>query len=89
MQHNRDVAQVLVRWSLQKGYTISHAPPFLTLIVIPFSRFVPLPKSAQPSRISSNVDVFNFELSAEDMQELDGLDSGKAGSVTWNPVDAP
>lgn len=52
-------------------------------------RFVPLPKSADPKRIYSNLDIFDFELSKEDMQKLDSLDRGKAGAVTWNPVDAP
>ncbi|KAF6766047.1 Aldo/keto reductase [Ephemerocybe angulata] len=65
----RDPAQVLIRWSLQKG-------------------FVPLPKSATPSRIRSNADVFNFELSKEDMDKLDRLDKGSDGAVSWNPVDA-
>lgn len=68
-KHGRDVAQVLVRWSLQKG-------------------FVPLPKSAVPARIRSNLDVFDFELDAEDMRRLDALDRGAQGAVTWNPVDA-
>lgn len=58
---------------------------------IPYSgaSFVPLPKSARPARIASNFDVFNFELSEKDMEDLDKLDRGKEGAVTWNPVDAP
>jgi 2,5-diketo-D-gluconate reductase A len=32
-----------------------------------------LPRSARPERIRSNIDVFDFELSAEDMAALDGL----------------
>jgi hypothetical protein len=51
--------------------------------------FVPLPKSANPERINSNLDVFNFELTDQDMAKLDSLDRGKEGAVTWNPVDAP
>jgi len=35
------------------------------------------------------LDVFDFELSDEEMAQLDGLDKGKEGAVTWNPVDAP
>ncbi|KIJ55022.1 hypothetical protein M422DRAFT_241102 [Sphaerobolus stellatus SS14] len=69
-KHKKDIAQILIRWSLQKG-------------------FIPLPKSAQPQRIASNIQVFDFELSEEDMDELDALDRGKEGAVTWNPVDAP
>lgn len=50
--------------------------------------FVPLPKSATPSRIQSNARLYDFELSEEDLSALDGLDKGKAGSISWNPVDA-
>ncbi|KAI0254743.1 Aldo/keto reductase [Lactifluus subvellereus] len=49
--------------------------------------FVPLPKSQNPDRVRSNIDVFNFELSREDTERLDELDRGKEGAVTWNPVD--
>lgn len=34
---------------------------------------VPLPKSAQPERIKENLDVFNFEISVEDMEALNEL----------------
>lgn len=61
-KHKVGPNQVLVRWSLQKG-------------------FVPLPKSDTPSRIVSNADVYGFELDADDMAKLDGLDQGKAGAI--------
>ena len=35
-----------------------------------------IPKSNSPERISQNIDVFDFELSAEDMAAIDGLDRG-------------
>ncbi|PAV17984.1 Aldo keto reductase [Pyrrhoderma noxium] len=50
--------------------------------------FVPLPKSGSPDRVVSNADVFDFELSEEEMAKLDALDKGKAGAISWNPVDA-
>ncbi|RPD73750.1 Aldo/keto reductase [Lentinus tigrinus ALCF2SS1-7] len=50
--------------------------------------FVSLPKSSKPERVVSNVDIYDFELSAEDMATLDGLDRGAKGAVAWNPVDA-
>lgn len=42
--------------------------------------FLPLPKSITPSRIKENTEVFDFQLSAEDMQIIDSLDGvvGKA-----------
>ncbi|KAJ3514112.1 hypothetical protein NLJ89_g2565 [Agrocybe chaxingu] len=68
-KYKRDPAQILIRWSLQKG-------------------FVPLPKSATPSRIHSNAQVYDFELAEEAVKELDALDRGKQGAISWNPVDA-
>jgi diketogulonate reductase-like aldo/keto reductase len=53
----------------------------------PSPSFVPLPKSQNPDRVRSNIDVFNFEISSEDIEKLDGLDRGKDGAVTWNPID--
>ncbi|KIM53650.1 hypothetical protein SCLCIDRAFT_1222622 [Scleroderma citrinum Foug A] len=69
-KYGRDPAQILIRWSLQRG-------------------FVPLPKSATPSRIRSNANVYGFELGPEDMKQLNSLDLGKEGAISWNPVDAP
>ncbi|KAF8170788.1 Aldo/keto reductase [Pholiota molesta] len=66
---NKEVPQVLVRWSLQRG-------------------FVPLPKSSKPERVVSNANVYDFELSPEQMARIDALDQGTAGAISWNPVDA-
>lgn len=68
-KHNVSPAQVLVRWSLQKGNA-------------------PLPKSTHEDRIAANANVYHFELSAEDMASLDGLDQGSRGAISWNPVNA-
>ena len=35
--------------------------------------FLPLPKSVHPKYIAANGDVFDFEISPEDMKKLDGL----------------
>jgi len=51
----KTAAQVLLRWSLQKGFS-------------------PLPKSDTPSRIAQNADLYGFELSKPQMDELDALD---------------
>jgi len=59
---NKSTTQVLIRWSLQRG-------------------FVPLPKSDTPSRIKENADVYDFELTSEQMKALTDLDEGKDGSI--------
>ncbi|KAA8647288.1 hypothetical protein EYZ11_009441 [Aspergillus tanneri] len=63
-KHNKTPAQILIRWSLQKGY-------------------VPLPKSVTDSRIIGNTQVFDFELSQEDM---DSLKTNVYAPVCWDPV---
>lgn len=62
--------QILVRWSLQKGYVV-------------------LPKSEKAERIAANADVYGFELSDTELAEIDALDKGTEGAITWNPVAAP
>lgn len=57
-------AQVLIRWSLDKGY-------------------IPLPKSATPSRIVANADVFGFALTPEEVGELE---TDEYSPVAWNPT---
>ncbi len=53
-KYGKTIAQVCIRWSLQKGY-------------------LPLPKSVTESRIRENAEVFDFELSAQDVQSISDL----------------
>jgi diketogulonate reductase-like aldo/keto reductase len=38
-----------------------------------------IPKSTKPQRIAENIDVFDFELSDDEMTRIDGLDTGRRG----------
>lgn len=52
--HNKSVAQIIIRWHLQRG-------------------IVPLPKSVNEGRIKENFNVFDFELSKQEMDAINGL----------------
>lgn len=52
--HDKTVAQVALRWSLQH-------------------EFLPMPRSKTPAHIQSNLEVFDFELTAEEMERIDSL----------------
>jgi diketogulonate reductase-like aldo/keto reductase len=38
-----------------------------------------IPKSTRPGRIAENFDVFDFELAADELAAIDGLDTGRRG----------
>jgi len=63
-RHAKTEAQILLRWSLQKGC-------------------VPLPKSVTRSRIVENAALYDFELSDEEMAELE---TKVYAPVCWDPV---
>lgn len=44
-------------------------------------QWVPLPKTDNPDRITANANVFDFDISEEDMAVLNALDQGSAGAI--------
>lgn len=54
-KYNKTVAQLVLRWDLQKGV-------------------ITIPKSAKKDRIIANADIFNFEISQDDIALIDALD---------------
>lgn len=46
---------------------------------------IPIPKSSNESRINENIDIFDFEISQEDMKSIESLDEGYNASVTGVP----
>jgi len=65
--HNKTPAQILLRYSIQKGY-------------------IAIPKSVSKERIMANTRVFDFELTENEMDELEDLDEYLI--TDWDPTDA-
>jgi 2,5-diketo-D-gluconate reductase A len=64
--HGKSVAQVILRWLIQRN-----------IIVIP--------KSVRAERMRENIDVFDFELTGEEMDRIAGLDTG--GTLFFDHAD--
>ncbi len=45
------------------------------------------PKSTRPERIAENIDVFGFQLDAEDMYRIEALDRPETGKIGADPAD--
>lgn len=58
VRYNRSIAQVVLRWLIQKGV-------------------VAIPKSTNVNRMNENFNVFDFELSGDDMETIKSLDKGR------------
>jgi len=55
-QYNKSVAQVILRWLIQRGV-------------------IAIPKSVRKERMAENFDIFDFKLSADDMNSIKILDT--------------
>ena len=45
-----------------------------------------IPKSTKPHRIARNIDVFSFELTADQLRAIDALDTDQRGGPEPEPV---
>ena len=55
--HGKSVAQVTLRWLIQRGVVV-------------------IPKSSRPERMAENLDVFDFQLTDDEMARIAALDTG-------------
>jgi 2,5-diketo-D-gluconate reductase A len=55
--HGKSVAQVVLRWLIQRDVVV-------------------IPKSVRPDRMRENIDVFDFELSDDEMARIAAMDTG-------------
>ena len=59
------------------GSKLGKSPVQVTLRWLLQKGVVVIPKSVNPLRIKDNINIFDFELSAEDMKLIEGLDRGR------------
>ncbi|UKS27326.1 aldo/keto reductase [Paenibacillus sp. HWE-109] len=64
-KHNKSVAQVVLRWLVQREVVV-------------------IPKSVRKERIVENIDIFDFELSADDMEQISSLDTRESLFLSYH-----
>lgn len=52
--HNKSVAQIILRWNIQRGVVV-------------------IPGSSNPEHISENISIFDFELTEDEMKQIEAL----------------
>lgn len=66
-RHNKTVAQVMLRWNVQRGIVV-------------------IPKTSHVERMKENIDLFDFQLSDEEMKAIATLDEDRS---LWLDYDNP
>ncbi|MBB6733422.1 aldo/keto reductase [Cohnella zeiphila] len=64
-RHNKSVAQVVLRWLVQREVVV-------------------IPKSVRKERIVENFDIFDFELSADDIEQISALDTRESLFLSYH-----
>lgn len=84
LAHQQNMTNPVVH-EIAKKHDKSYAQIMLRWLVQ--HSFVVIPKSATPSRIKENIDIFDFELDEADMTKLESVD--KNLRTCWSPVHVP
>lgn len=80
-KYDKTPSQILIRWSLQM-VNQNFEPSEICADLI-FQGFIPLPKSVTKSRIEENSQVYDYELTEEDMKSLR---TGVYEPCAWDPT---
>lgn len=64
-KHSKSVAQVVLRWLVQRGIVV-------------------IPKSVKKERIVENFNIFDFELSTEDIEQITALDTRESLFLSYH-----
>ncbi|MEC0330208.1 aldo/keto reductase [Paenibacillus macerans] len=64
-KHNKSVAQIVLRWLVQREVVV-------------------IPKSVRKERIVENFDIFDFDLSADDMEQISTLDTRESLFLSYH-----
>ncbi|MGG4128963.1 aldo/keto reductase [Paenibacillus illinoisensis] len=64
-KHSKSVAQVVLRWLVERGIVV-------------------IPKSVKKERIVENFNIFDFELSTEDIEQITALDTRKSLFLSYH-----
>lgn len=69
-QHNKSVAQIALRWHMQRG-------------------LITIPRSDNPAHIKENIDIFDFELTPQEMEIISGLNKNERVNPKNDPDNFP
>ncbi len=64
-KHNKSIAQIVLRWLVQREVVV-------------------IPKSVRKERIVENFDIFDFQLSADDMEQISTLDTRESLFLSYH-----